>query len=404
MSNRELLLSLARTFSGFDGTCLLYSGPGYAASQKSILALFPIKTITLPNGCWEELKHHMTPLEGKWFGAITYEACSYFQKYAVVITLDHLTDQFDLFFGQEETTYHIPEELRDPLLWHKLIKAPVKAIQSPIKVVKQLDNASDYIEKVEKAIEYIKAGDIYQVNLSQKMILAGKWDPFEIFYQLIHLNPSPFSAYLRLKDKTYVSTSPERLLCKQHKLLRTSPIKGTAPRGKTLAEDAENKARLMASPKELSELLMITDLMRNDLSTVSKPGSVKVDNLWECQTYTNVHHLVSNIQSQAKEELHPVEILKSCFPGGSVTGCPKIRAMEIIEELEGTPRGIYTGSIGYFDGEDFDFNIAIRTLEFTGNLVNIQLGGGIVADSEPYLEYEETLHKGQTLFKAFGLN
>lgn len=405
MTKRELLLGLARTFAGFDGTCLLYSGEEYPASKKSILALFPLHSITPPKNqnSWEELKKQINPLNGKWFGAITYEAQAYFQKYAVVITLDHHTDQFDLHFEREETDPPYPAELRDPLQWPNLIKESTQSIPSKGTIVKKLDTLEDYTDKIEKVLENIVNGNVYQVNISQKMIIAGKWDPFEIFYKLSIENSAPFSAYLRLSDRTYVSCSPEQFLKKEGNVLTTIPIKGTAPRDKIPENDLKLKEELLKSPKELAELMMITDLMRNDLASVSLPGTVEVDKLWHCESYPNVHHLMSIIHSQVKPHLHPVDIVKSCFPGGSITGCPKKRAMEIIEEIEESPRGIYTGSIGYFDGEDFDFSIAIRTLEFTGNLVSIQLGGGIVADSNPLQEYEETLHKGRSFFNIFGL-
>ncbi len=404
LSNRELLLGLARTFAGFDGTCLLYSGEGYPSSNKSILALFPIQSSALKGqNSWEGLKEQINPLNGKWFGAITYEAEAYFQKYAIVITLDHHTDQFDLHYEREETHTPYIKELRDPLQWPSLIKCTTPYNSSPAKIIKDLDTLEEYTEKIQKVLKHIVDGDIYQVNISQKMILAGKWDPFEIFYKLTKENPAPFSAYLRLQNRTYVSCSPEQFLKKDGKVLTTIPIKGTAPRSQEQEEDLNLKKELLNSPKELSELIMITDLMRNDLASVSLPGTVKVEKLWHCESYPNVHHLMSVIKSQVKPNLHPVDVVKNCFPGGSITGCPKKRAMQIIEEIEDSPRGIYTGSIGYFDGMNFNFNVAIRTLEFSGNMATIQLGGGIVADSDPYLEYQESLHKGRSFFNVFGI-
>lgn len=201
-----------------------------------------------------------------------------------------------------------------------------------------------------------------------------------------------------------MSSSPERFLQKRGNVLETRPIKGTAPRGKTVAEDLNHKKNLLKSEKELAELMMITDLMRNDLGKISVNGSVEVSLLCGCEAYHNVFHLFSIVRSRVLAKFHPLEIVRACFPGGSITGCPKLRAMEVIAELEQRPRGIYTGSIGYFSQNgDFDLNIAIRTLMMTEGKINVQLGGGIVIDSQPRKEYEETYHKGRSIFEILNL-
>ncbi|MCB1113056.1 MAG: anthranilate synthase component I family protein, partial [Chlamydiia bacterium] len=185
--------------------------------------------------------------------------------------------------------------------------------------------------------------------------------------------------------------------------LETRPIKGTMPRGVTPEEDRQNMHQLLQSEKERSELLMITDLMRNDLAKISIPGTVATEKIWQCEAYTNVFHLLSIITSALEPSVHPVDAVRSCFPAGSITGCPKLRSMEAIAAIEKRRRGIYTGAIGYFAGNgDFDFNVAIRTLSCSRDQVDLQLGGAVVIDSDPDKEYDETLYKGESLFKALG--
>jgi para-aminobenzoate synthetase component 1 len=265
------------------------------------------------------------------------------------------------------------------------------------------ENFQLYSSKIERAKDLIASGDIYQVNLSQQICFEGERDPYDIFRKLAQKNPAPFSAYLKGKDFAIVSSSPERFLEKKGDYLETRPIKGTIPRGNNNVEDEHNRRELLSSEKEKAELLMITDLMRNDLSKISFPGSVETIDLWRCEPYTNVFHLLSIIRSHAKPNIHPVDLIRQCFPGGSITGCPKLRAMEVIAELEKRARGIYTGSIGYISANgDFDFNIAIRTLVFNAQRLDIQLGGAIVADSISEKEYQETLHKGKSIFNVLG--
>ncbi|KIC71266.1 anthranilate synthase component I family protein [Candidatus Protochlamydia amoebophila] len=254
---------------------------------------------------------------------------------------------------------------------------------------------------INEAKEWIFSGHVYQINLSQEFTFEGVLRPFDVFRQLIEINPAPFSAYLKADHYTIVSSSPERFLQKKEKLLETRPIKGTIQRGGYFEEDQLFKERLISSEKEKAELLMITDLMRNDLGKISEIGSVKTVDLWRCEAYTNVYHLISIIRSIALKHLKSLEIIRSAFPGGSITGCPKLKAMECIQKLENRSRGIYTGSMGYMTGKgDFDLNIAIRTLVFKDNYISFQVGGGIVIDSDPINEYAETLFKGDSLFRV----
>ncbi|HEU4793532.1 MAG TPA: aminodeoxychorismate synthase component I [Nitrolancea sp.] len=254
-----------------------------------------------------------------------------------------------------------------------------------------------YLEMVRQAKEYIAAGDIYQVNLSQR--LEGEWqgDPWTLYRRLRQVSPVAYAAYLGFPDGVVLSASPERFLRLDGGSIETRPIKGTRPRGRTPSADHALAAELLASEKERAENVMIVDLLRNDLGRVAEIGSVQVPHLFRLEGYSNVWHLVSTVTGRLQPELDAVDLLRACFPGGSVTGCPKIRAMEIIEELEPSRRGVYCGAIGYlsFSGA-MDTNIVIRTLVLTGDRVQLQVGGAVVADSDPEREYAESLAKAQS--------
>lgn len=262
-----------------------------------------------------------------------------------------------------------------------------------------------YCRVVEKAREYIAAGDIFQVNLSQRFRLPRRGRPWDIYRCLRRLNPAPMAAYINCgNDLQVVSASPERFLKVTGGLVETRPIKGTRPRGANPEEDALLREELWSSDKDRAELVMIVDLERNDLGRVCAPGSVTVPELYRIEEYPTVFHLVSTVTGRLEEGRGIVDLLKASFPGGSITGAPKIRAMEIIEELEPVRRGLYCGSIGYlsFNG-DADLNIVIRTLVFTGDNIYLQVGGGLTIDSDPLAEYNETLDKARALVRALRL-
>jgi len=261
-----------------------------------------------------------------------------------------------------------------------------------------------YLEAVRKAKEYICAGDIYQVNLSQRFSTELFIPAFELYKRLRRLNPAPFACFLDLKEVIIASASPERFLYVEGKDVITRPIKGTKPRGKTKIEDLRLKKELKASEKDKAELVMIVDLLRNDLGRVCKFGSIRVKKLIKLETHPTVFHTVGIICGELKKDKDRFDLIKACFPGGSITGAPKIRAMEIIDELELTKRHLYTGSIGYLSfTQSMDLNIAIRTLVIKDNKVYFHVGGGIVADSQPQDEYLETLYKGKALIEALVL-
>ncbi|SCZ77681.1 aminodeoxychorismate synthase component I [Acidaminobacter hydrogenoformans] len=262
-------------------------------------------------------------------------------------------------------------------------------------------NKEDYLESIRKIKRYIRSGDLYQVNMTQRFTAEMTDEPLMLYKKLRTINPAPFSAYMPFEEATIISSSPERFIQIRNGEIETRPIKGTRPRGKTPEEDAMESALLLASEKDRSELLMIVDLERNDLGKVAEVGTVKVPELFVIEEYPTVYHLVSTVTATLKAGLTPIDLLKASFPGGSITGAPKIRAMEIIDELEPTQRNLYTGSIGYigFNG-DTDLNIVIRTIVAKEGKAYFQVGGGIVWDSDEYAEYEETLHKARALMKA----
>lgn len=259
----------------------------------------------------------------------------------------------------------------------------------------------EYIKGVTKVIDYIRTGDVYIANLTQRFSCKCHKSPYDIYHHLRTINPAPFASYLGFSDFQIISSSPERFIKIKNRVAETRPIKGTRPRGLTPEEDEKNKNELLNSEKDKSELLMIVDLERNDFSKVCKPFSVKVNELFKLEEYSTVFHLVSTIIGELKEDVSSVKFIKECFPGGSITGAPKIRAMEIIDEIENLKRNIYTGAIGYFDfNGNADFNIVIRTILKKDDTAYFGVGGGITFESDEESEYQETLDKAKALMKV----
>jgi len=259
-----------------------------------------------------------------------------------------------------------------------------------------------YIEAVNKIRAYIKAGDVYQVNMSQRFMADFSGDAFDLFKTLYEKNPAPFFSFINAGNHQIISTSPERFIIQKERRVETRPIKGTRPRGVTDAEDEKLKIDLLNSRKDDAELSMIVDLLRNDLGKVCMAGSVRVTEHKRIEAYSNVYHLVSIVEGILDDRYNSADLIRAVFPGGSVTGCPKIRAMEIIDEIEPCRRHIYTGAIGYIGFHDtMDMSIAIRTAAIYRNRIFYSVGGGIVFDSNPEDEYVETLHKGRTIMETF---
>jgi para-aminobenzoate synthetase component I len=252
--------------------------------------------------------------------------------------------------------------------------------------------------------EYIAAGDVFQVNPSHRFEADLKIPPYELYKRLRTVNPAPFASYLNFPGVAIVSASPERFLRVQGDLVETRPIKGTRPRDKNSAEDERLAYELVHSAKDRAENVMIVDLERNDLGRVCRYGTVKVTELAILETFPTVFHLTSTVTGKLRRGKSNIDLLKATFPGGSITGAPKVRAMEIIDELEPTKRSVYTGSIGYLGfNEDMDINIVIRTFLIKEGKAYFQVGGGIIYDSDPEAEYMETLDKARALIRALKL-
>ena len=261
-----------------------------------------------------------------------------------------------------------------------------------------------FLSATRRALDYIYAGDIYQVNLSQRLTATWASDGWAFHRALQKVSPAPFTAFLDAGDFQISSSSPERFLRLSGQHIQTRPIKGTRPRDADPRHDSQLAFELRNSPKERAELLMITDLLRNDLGRVCEFGSIAVPELMQLEKYPQVQHLVSTIEGRLRPKLSHLTALRECFPGGSITGAPKFRAMEIIDELEPVTRGPYTGSLGYLGfNRESQFNIAIRTAIIRGGQIWFQVGAGIVADSDPEMEYEETLAKARGFEKALNL-
>jgi para-aminobenzoate synthetase component 1 len=257
-----------------------------------------------------------------------------------------------------------------------------------------------YMAGVARALEYISAGDIYQVNLSQRFSHRFEGSPFALFSALRNVSPSFYGAYLNCGDHVVISSSPELFLRQQGQMIETRPIKGTRPRGANPQEDRKLKEDLIASAKEAAELTMIVDLERNDLGRVCEYGSVEVSQHRYVEELPTLFHTISTVRGHLHEDVGPVDILRATFPGGSISGCPKIRAIEIIDELEPVRRHVYTGAIGFIGAEDMRLSIAIRTMTVARDRVYYHVGSGIVADSDPAREYEETLQKAEGMRQA----
>jgi anthranilate synthase component I len=285
--------------------------------------------------------------------------------------------------------------------------AEVHAAREPatsnLRIVPTEEPADAFIERVRRAQDYIRAGDIYQANLSRpwRATLPAHFAAGELYRRLRHANPAPFAALAQFGRFRVLSSSPERLLRIRGRRVDTRPIAGTHPRGQTVAADQALAQAMIAHPKERAEHVMLIDLARNDLGRVCVGGSVRVDEYMAVETYAHVHHIVSNVTGELRAEVTPVQALRAVFPGGTITGCPKVRCIQIIAELEAEPRGPYTGGLGYLnhDGSG-DFNILIRTMSLLGDALEFRAGAGIVADSNPERELDETRAKARGLLLA----
>ena len=327
----------------------------------------------------------------------------YLCLYDTVLSYDHLRASWRIAsFGPEPLADKHRELLEELMLFNARAQAapPERARRAAPRVRSNFTRA-EYLRAVKRAQRHIREGDIYQVNLSQRFSADLTCAPWELYLRLRRLNPAPYSCYLKFPELVLASSSPELFLRARGRDVETRPIKGTRPRGRTTGEDRRLRAELAASAKDRAELAMIVDLERNDLGRVCETGSVEVRDHGRIEEHATVFHTVSTVVGRLARGKDLVDLLRATFPGGSITGCPKIRSMEIIDELEPPARGPYTGSIGYLSADgNADLNIAIRTFVVKGRRVSYQVGGGIVADSDPAQEYQETLDKGKALMEA----
>ena len=403
---------------------------GTPQSRYDILFAFPSDTISsnsaafLPqlNQTWQterlELTPSSLPFKGGWFVYLGYETAieveptlrlsaqnsslptAFATRFPAALIRDH----------KECCTYLVCEPGQEALI--ELIQQdidalkPDTAVSSPKVLSVSEDAPQRFMDGVERIREYIHEGDVFQVNLSRAWAVTIADMRAAQIYQALRLhNPAPFAALVTYKGNSIISSSPERLVDVVDRQVSTRPIAGTRPRSADLTTDKAYSETLLAHPKERAEHVMLIDLERNDLGRVCQPGSVEVDELMVLESYAHVHHIVSNVRGQLRPDVSPADVIRAVFPGGTITGCPKVRCMEIIQELEQTARGPYTGSVGYISHcGRMDLNILIRTMLMEGDCLSFRTGAGIVADSVAENELEETRAKARGLLKALGID
>lgn len=397
-------LSIFESLYDGPGSFLLESPTGYGKlEQYSFIGINPTQTIT----SFKELQK--ANLKNGAFGFFSYDFAWEIEQLPnlakddlgiprvnfvipeTLIIFDHQRQEIEIKSGDPEKIANRIKRPPTPFSPSPLVRG--KGTGDRGGLPKSNLKKKEFENIVTHAKEYISAGDIYQVNLSQRFESKINEHPFEIYKRLRKINPSPFASYFDFGDIKIVSCSPERLIKLENGIAQTRPIAGTRPITATETD-------LLLDPKERAEHIMLVDLERNDLGKACEYGSVQVDENMIIEKYSHVIHIVSNVVGKLSKDKNKFDLIKAMFPGGTITGCPKIRSMEIIEELEPVERGIYTGSIGYIMKDKMDLNIAIRTIVMKENKAYIQVGAGIVADSIPEKEYQETLHKAEAMFKA----
>lgn len=369
---------------------------------------------------WQEQKIEQQtsnlPFTGGWFLFLAYELAS---EIECKLTMPEAEDGLPIAFAtripaaiiidNKKKSAHIVCETQYTECFKKIkndlnkkYSADIYKQTIDVSALSETDEAS-YFKKIKKIHDYIVEGDVFQVNLSRswETELKSAINHASLYYHLSKNNPGPFNALVTLGDQAIISSSPERLIEVRAGIIETRPIAGTRPRDVNNKTDDNLSAELMTHPKEKAEHIMLIDLERNDLGRLCEAGSVEVNELMALETYQHVHHIVSNVRGILKKDITPGEIIKAVFPGGTITGCPKIRCMEILSELEATGRGAYTGSLGYLNRDgSMDLNILIRTIVRNNNKLMFRAGGGIVADSDPEHELNETRAKAKGLIMA----
>ncbi len=392
-------MQVAEQLRHLDGFVFFDSVGNFPSNSKTVYSVFAARPVKVVKGGLEQLDVLRKELQafevkqgemgfplGGLCGWLDYDGSYCFGVYPEMLVYDHQLEEWWEVGG-------LSSSLAD------MGKEGDRSQRESVMIGEFHSNTSraDYLERVRRAQEYIGAGDIYQVNISQRYeatIQGGSL--FELYSALRDSSPAPMAAWMSLGGREILSSSPETFLKIQGKNIETKPIKGTRPRYKKEKEDLASAKELESSEKEVAELVMITDLERNDLGKICYYGSVEVPEMIQLERLEHVYHLVSTVRGVLKDDVDHLSALKECFPGGSITGAPKKRAMEVIEELEGAERGLYTGAVGYigFNGCS-QFSIVIRTLVREGESLVYNVGAGIVADSDADAEYEETLHKAR---------
>ncbi|POZ62306.1 aminodeoxychorismate synthase component I [Chromobacterium alticapitis] len=357
---------------------------------------------------------HGLPFVGGWFVYLAYDLLSEFEPHVP----DALPDSFPLAVWARAPAAVLVDRVKNEAWlvgetaddWHRLemlVSRRPSFQPSPVALAALEEDPPEwYTDAVRRLKRYIYEGDVFQVNISRgwRAQLADGIAAADLFAALRRANPAPFSALADFGDAQIVSSSPERLVRVKDGWAETRPIAGTHPRSQDPIEDAALKQRLISSVKERAEHVMLIDLERNDLGRISRPGTVEVNELMAVASYAYVHHIESNVRGMLRDDIAPADVLRALFPGGTITGCPKVRTMQIIRELENCARRAYTGSLGYLNRDgSMDFNILIRTFMQEGSVLRFRAGGGIVADSDPERELQETRHKARGLLRALGV-
>jgi anthranilate synthase component 1 len=412
-------------------------GPG---AQFDILFACPQETLTLsadgqlsgpgagPGGFldsfdrwWRDEQHTdpvnaRLPFRGGWFVYLGYELAqeiepgltlsrqdqlpiAFATRIPVAVLRDHAANRIDVI-AETDHAHQIDTVIAD--LDRAAAMPTYRPTPAPVTAVTE-DDPQIYLDAIAQAKQYIAAGDIFQANLSRRWHahLKQAVEPADLYARLRETNPGPFSALVQHSDMTLISSSPERLVRRTGRQVETRPIAGTRPRNDSADDIEATRQALLDSQKDRAEHVMLIDLERNDLGRVCKGGTVEVSEFMVVESYSHVHHIVSNVRGEAREDLTPGDLIRAVFPGGTITGCPKVRCMEIIQELEGRARSAYTGSIGYVNHNgDCDFNILIRTMLLVNGQIEVDAGSGIVADSDPDSELEETRAKAKGLLLA----
>ncbi|MGO9922709.1 MAG: aminodeoxychorismate synthase component I [Isosphaeraceae bacterium] len=449
---------LARVIGSWPEPALLESGPGFGeAGRYSILAAHPRLVFEALGSSWslrfdsapretgrgdvlailgalldrfeladplEEPGPCRPPFQGGMIGFLGYDLAPRLERlprraprdsrlpdirmalYDTAVTVDAVSNKVELWSWDLTGEGRLAAEGR-ARAWRSAIGRALRSPRPGTILSSELEEAASpfdratYVRSVRRVLDFIAAGDVFQVNLSHRFTARGRPEPLDLYLRLKAKSPAPFAAFLRWEDLAVVSASPESFYQTRGDLLVTRPIKGTRPRHLDPIEDERLAQELKISSKDRAELTMIVDLERNDLGRACRYGSVRVRDHLSVESFAQVHHLVATVEGRLRRDATPLDVIGALFPGGSITGAPKIRAMEIIDELEPNRRSLYTGAIGYLSrGGSSGFNIAIRTILVEGDRASFQVGGGIVADSDPDAEYDETLAKGKGMLEV----